>query len=99
MSNYIDKYLPMQVHREIYRCFSFIFENNRDLRNRIDWYDEIKTPLLTSLILCDTGKEALDDKMKAIKEIALESIDLGIKEGQEPLTQEEAFVKKAVNNK
>lgn len=42
------------------------------MRNRIDWYDEIKTPLLTSLILCDTGKDALKDRIKIMHQIAID---------------------------
>ena len=63
-SNYIDKYLPIQVHREVTRFLKFIFESNRDYCNRVDWYDEIKTPLLTSIILCDTGNETLERRIE-----------------------------------
>jgi hypothetical protein len=39
------------------RYMSFVMAKDRELKHRIDWYDEIKTPLLTALILCDSGKD------------------------------------------
>ena len=41
---------------------NFVLGTEKDFQGRIEWYDEIKTPLLTSLILCDTGKEALSER-------------------------------------
>ena len=40
----------------------FVLSKDREIKNRIDWYDEIKMPLLTTLILCDTGKQALAER-------------------------------------
>jgi hypothetical protein len=63
LSNYIDKYLPIQIHREVKLFLHFILHHDREARSRVDWYDEIKTPLLTSLILCDTGKETINERI------------------------------------
>ena len=58
--NFIDKYLPIQVHRELTNYLKFVVSNNNEQLSRLHWYDEIKTPLLTSLILVDAGTESLD---------------------------------------
>lgn len=58
----MDKYLPVQVHREITHYLQFVIGKNDEFRNRLQWYDEIKTPLLTSLILVDSGREALEER-------------------------------------
>ena len=39
---------------------------DREILNKIDWYDEIKTPLLTTLILCDTGKNSLVERIEKL---------------------------------
>ena len=70
---------------------------DHDARNRIDWYDEIKTPLLTSLILCDTGKEALKDRQETLHRIMLSNMtNLGT---EESLTEEELFMKTVLASK
>ena len=61
--NFIDKYLPAQVHREVSRYILFVFGQEREVRMRCEWYDEIRTPLLTSLVLCDTGKDELQGRI------------------------------------
>lgn len=90
-SSYIDKYLPVQIHREITRFMQFVLgSKDQDVRGRIDWYDEIKTPLLTSLILCDNGKEALRERTKILHELTLDRcFNL---EGDAKLTSEEKFI-------
>jgi len=90
-SNYIDKYLPVQIHREITRFIHFVLgTKDQDVRGRIDWYDEIKTPLLTSLILCDNGKEALKERTKILHDLTIDrcfNLD-----GDAKLTSEEKFI-------
>lgn len=67
---------------------SFVLGNHdKEVRGRIDWYDEIKTPLLTSLILCDTGKEALKERTELMHNLTIEKVFSLDEEG--PLTDEE----------
>ena len=70
---------------------------NREVRGRIDWYDEIKTPLLTSLILSDNGQETLKDRTKILHELTLDRcFDL---DGTAKLTEEEEFIQTVVASK
>ena len=89
----------MQIHREISRFIQFVMSENRDVKNKIDWYDEIKTPLMTSLILCDTGKEALIDRTEQLHKLAVQKLDLYENDEDEPLLQEEVFMKKVVDSR
>ena len=58
-----------------------------ETRSRLDLYDEIKSPLLTSLILCDTGRDAIVERQAELRQIMLNNVsDL---RDSELLTQEE----------
>lgn len=92
LQNYVDKYLPIQVHREITKNLQFTLQPNADFVKRLLWYDEIKTPLLTSLILCDTGQEALSDRIQLLHKISLDKV-MSL---NECMTEEEQFMAKAM---
>jgi hypothetical protein len=71
---------------------------DREARNKIDWYDEIKTPLLTSLILCDTGKSALIERTEQLHKMAIENLT-SFADEIGPLTDEEIFMSKVINSR
>ena len=80
------------------RYFSFVMANDKDICKRIDWYDDIKTPLLTSLLQCDTGIESLRERAKVLHNITLEKI-YGLTGDAEMLTDEELFIKKIIDSR
>ena len=78
------------------RYLKFAFADDVDLKSRVDWYDEIKTPLLTSLILCDSGEQALTQRSKELHSLSLEkcySVQQQTSFAEERLTLEERFVR------
>jgi acetone carboxylase gamma subunit len=56
------------------RYLSFVLQSENQLKNRVDWYDEIKTPLLTTLILCDTGKEKLKERGEILHKFSIDQV-------------------------
>jgi hypothetical protein len=41
----------------------------RHIKWRINWYNEIKLPMLTAPIISDNGKYHLDEKIKALHDV------------------------------
>ena len=58
----MDKYLPLQIHREISTLLQFAFAGDKEVSSRLDWFDEVKTPLLTTLMMCDGGTDRLNER-------------------------------------
>ena len=60
--------MPIYVQRSLTHCLGFVFPN-RDILWRLNWYNEVKMPLMTASILLDEGSHALDTKMAEMLEI------------------------------
>lgn len=55
-SNYMEKYMPLYLQRQVSDFLEYIFID-RQTRWRINWYNEVKIPMLTAAILFDNGQE------------------------------------------
>jgi hypothetical protein len=75
-----------------------VFGQEREVRMRAEWYDEIRTPLLTSLILCDTGKDDLKERIKGIHQLMVERA-MSLDAGQGVLSEEEKFMNLCLQNR
>jgi hypothetical protein len=69
-----------------------------ETKARVDWYDEIKTPLLTSLLLLDKdGSARLHDRESELKQVALSKC-FTVDEQQAITTIQENFMQEATKN-
>lgn len=59
VANYLEKYLPMYLQRQMTDFVEYLF-NDRQTKWRVNWYNEIKIPMLTAAILFDNGYESLN---------------------------------------
>ena len=53
-SNYLQKYVPMQTQRAITHILEFVFPQ-KDVAWRLNWYNELKMPMLSAALLSDVG--------------------------------------------
>ena len=60
--NYMDKYSAIYVQRQISQTLNYILPQ-KDVNWRLNWFNEVKMPLLNSLILLDKGDHHLEAKI------------------------------------
>ena len=65
---------------------------DRALRWRINWYNEIKIPMLTTGIIFDNGKESLEQRMKELNNLVINNIMPALPREPSAMTPEEEFV-------
>lgn len=56
--NYMEKYIPLYILRQMTEFLEYL-HTDRPMRWRINWYNEVKVPMLTSAILFDNGEQSL----------------------------------------
>ncbi len=53
-ANYLEKYIPLSVQRQITEIFDYVF-TDRQIKWRVNWFNEVKIPMLTAALLTDSG--------------------------------------------
>ena len=66
---------------------------------RIRWFNEVKTPMLTTCILFDNGSESLDQRMQELRDIVVNNVIPALPGDSTVLTHEETYMKIATKNK
>lgn len=67
-ANFLQKYVPLQTQRAITHVLGFVFPQ-KDVAWRLNWYNELRMPMLTTALLTDEGKQNLHKKMDEINYI------------------------------
>ena len=62
-SNYVEKYLPLHLQRQLTQVLAFVFPG-RDTAWRLNWFNELRMPMLSAALLTDEGRHNLSTKMK-----------------------------------
>ena len=73
--------------------------NDRVVKWRVNWYNEIKIPLLTTGILYDNGQESLMQRVDVLHEIVTKSVVPPLPGDVKSLTSDEEFTFMALRNK
>ena len=86
MVEFMYKYEPIYIQRQITQALNYVFPDST-IQWRLNWFNEIKVPILTTLLLykSDISLEQNMEKFKAM--IKLDS-----------LTQDELYLKNAMKN-
>lgn len=71
----------------------------RPIKWRINWYNEIKIPMLTAGVLTDTGYESLNERIDQLHEFVLKNTLPPLPNEKVPRTEEEEFVLLALKNR
>ena len=79
----MNKYEPIFIQRQITHTLQNVLEDPR-LLWRLNWYNDIKMPLLTTLLMCKSDVSIKENMDKFTKIIELKA-----------LTSEEMFMKNA----
>ena len=61
--NYLEKYLPLYMQRNLTHVLGYIFPQ-KDIQWKLNWFNEIRMPILTINLLNDDGKQNLSTKME-----------------------------------
>ena len=64
----------------------------RHMRWRINWYNEVKIPMLTAAILFDNGQESLDERINILHELVTKQVLPPLPNDKLVLTAEEEFM-------
>ena len=63
--NYLQKFVPMQIQRAITHVVSFVWPQ-RDVAWRMNWYNELRMPMLSMALLTDEGRCNLQKKKQEL---------------------------------
>jgi hypothetical protein len=79
---------------------NYVFPH-RDVNWRLNWFNEVKIPLLTAVILHDDGTHSLDEKIKELEKLYQDDPTSTMNLESEPhaTLQEEKFVQSALHNR
>jgi hypothetical protein len=69
----------------------YIFQD-RALKWRMNWYNEIKIPMLTTSILFDSGTHSLQQRLDELRKLVVENIIPALPGDNSAMTPEEEFV-------
>lgn len=71
--NYMYRFAPIYTQRQLTQTLFHVFPQ-KDIRWRINWFNEVKMPLLNAYIMSDNKAEhLLSDKIAAIKKLVKEN--------------------------
>lgn len=90
-SNYMEKYMPLYVQRQMTEFLEYLF-TDRSIRWRINWYNEVKIPMLTAGILFDNGHQSLQERVATLHKLVTGSILPELPGDPKGLTPDEEFV-------
>ena len=61
-ANYLEKYMPLYIQRQMTDFLEYVFPD-RQVKWRINWYNEIQVPMFTAAVLTDTGVQSLEERI------------------------------------
>ena len=97
-ANYVEKYLPLYITRQMTDYLEYIF-TDRAIRWRMNWYNEIRIPQLTACILKDSGNHCLDEKADKLHKLVVNNIVPTLPGDCKTLTAEEEILQIATRNR
>lgn len=97
-ANFMEKYLPLYMQRQMSDFVEYLMPEAHMLK-RINWYNEIKIPLLTAQVLLDTGHEGLQLKLDELHQIVSTGQHPPLPGDPQLLTAEEEFLKMSLRNR
>lgn len=97
-SNYMEKYMPLTIQRQISEFVEYVMPS-RETRWRVNWYNEIKIPMLTSAIMYDSGRQSLQRRVEMLDKIVTENMIPALPKDTHAMTPEEEFTIIAVKNR
>lgn len=77
----------------------YLFINDREVKWRMGWYNEIKVPMLTAAILADTGRSSLNERVDLLHSFVVSNVLPSLPGNTLALTKEEEFVQFALRNR
>ena len=86
MIEFVHKFEPIYIQRQITQALEYVFPDST-IQWRLNWFNEVKMPVLTTLLLHDS-EISLEDNMEKFK--AMIKLD--------SLTQSELYIKNAMKS-
>jgi hypothetical protein len=72
---------------------------DRQIKWRIGWYNEIKIPMLTAGVIFDNGSESLQERIDAMNKLVTTTILPALPDDPKGFTAEEEFMQIALRNR
>ena len=97
-ANYLEKYMPLYIQRQMTDFLEYVFPD-RQVKWRINWYNEIKVPMFTAAVLTDTGVQSLEERIDQLHSIITNHILPSLPDDPKVRTPEEEFVFASLRNR
>ncbi len=97
-ANYLEKYMPLYIQRQMTDFLEYVFPD-RQVKWRINWYNEIKVPMFTAAVLTDTGVQSLEERIDLLHGIITNHILPSLPDDPKVRTPEEEFVFASLRNR
>lgn len=68
-------------------------------RWRLQWFNDLKIPLLTCLILSDNGDNTLEERLNTLSKLVMDHVLEDLPDRNPAQTHEEAFMASGLKNK
>lgn len=83
--------MPLYIQRQMTDFIEYLF-TEKATRWRINWYNEIKIPMLTAGIMFDCGHQSLENRVEELRKIVIENIIPALPNDNSAKTPEEEFI-------
>ena len=90
--------MPLYLQRSMTDFMEYV-HTDRAVRWRINWFNEIRVPMLTAAILFDNGSESIDQRIAYLQKLVRENILPTLPHESKAMTNEEIFVLASLRNR
>ena len=87
------------MQRQITEALEYIHSNDRHLKWRLNWFNEVKYPMLTACILFDNGKAHLKQRIDVLHSLVIKNTNPPLHGDEPKLSAEEEFVRISMKSK
>lgn len=96
LTSYLHKYLPIKMHRTLTHLLDYVL-GAKEQRKRLQWFDQIKMPLLTMSFLRKEQCGSLSKEIKDLDQLIFQQRTVTSKEMVKGIS-EEKIIKAALSN-
>ena len=90
--------MPLYLQRSMSDFMEYV-HTDRAVRWRINWFNEIRVPMLTAAILFDNGSESIDQRIAHLQKLVHDNILPSLPHESKAMTHEEMFVQASLRNR
>lgn len=90
--------MPLYIQRQMTDLLEYCF-TERSVRWRINWFNEVKVPMLIAGILFDSGHNSLQERVAKLKDLATTTINPPLPGDKKATTADEEYIQLALQSR